>query len=69
MERVYQWAPLTMGWCVNCHRNDDYVTEFRKNWSAAQKKLKGQGERSLVDQMLSHPDPHNAEVSCSTCHY
>jgi len=20
MGRVKQWAPLTMGWCVNCHR-------------------------------------------------
>ncbi len=20
MGRVTQWAPLTMGWCVNCHR-------------------------------------------------
>lgn len=21
MSRVKQWAPLTMGWCVNCHRD------------------------------------------------
>lgn len=69
MDKVYQWAPLTMGWCVNCHRSDNYVTEFRKNWSKARKDLKGEGDRSLVDQMLGHPDPHNAEVSCSTCHY
>ena len=20
--RVYQWAPLTMGWCLDCHRGD-----------------------------------------------
>lgn len=20
MDRVYQWAPLTMGWCLECHR-------------------------------------------------
>jgi len=22
MGRVEQWAPLTMGWCVNCHRDN-----------------------------------------------
>ncbi len=29
MGRVEQWAPLTMGWCVNCHRAnapDDVLT-------------------------------------------
>lgn len=24
MERVKQYAPLTMGWCVNCHRQPQY---------------------------------------------
>ena len=24
MDRVYQYAPLTMGWCVNCHRQPQY---------------------------------------------
>lgn len=30
MEVVYQYAPLTMGWCMDCHRNDNYVggTEY-----------------------------------------
>lgn len=69
MDKVYQWAPLTMGWCVNCHRNDNYVTEFRKNWSKNRKDLMGAGEQGLVEKVLSHPDPHNADVGCSTCHY
>ncbi|TVR47683.1 MAG: hypothetical protein EA402_01060 [Planctomycetota bacterium] len=25
MEVVYQFADLTMGWCISCHRNDNYV--------------------------------------------
>jgi len=25
MEVVYQHAPLEMGWCIDCHRNDNYV--------------------------------------------
>jgi mono/diheme cytochrome c family protein len=23
MDKVYQWAPLSMGWCVNCHRETE----------------------------------------------
>lgn len=37
MDEVYQFAPLSMGWCVNCHRqtqvqfaNNDYYTIFEK---------------------------------------
>lgn len=69
MDRVYQYAPLTMGWCVNCHRNDNYVQKHRVEWSEKEKLLKGAGEPSIMDKLLSHPDPHNADVSCSTCHY
>lgn len=25
MEVVQQYAPLTMGWCIDCHRNNNYV--------------------------------------------
>ena len=25
MEVVYQYADLSMGWCIDCHRNDNYV--------------------------------------------
>lgn len=26
MARVYQWAPLTMGWCLDCHREPPPTT-------------------------------------------
>lgn len=33
MARVYQWAPLTMGWCLDCHRSEpretDVATDYR----------------------------------------
>lgn len=69
MDKVYQWAPLTMGWCVNCHRNDNYVQPHRVALSQEARAMKGLGEKSLVDKILTHKDPHNADVSCSTCHY
>ena len=37
MEEVYQFAPLSMGWCINCHRqtqvqfaNNDYYDIYTK---------------------------------------
>lgn len=68
MERVYQYQRLTMGWCVECHRNDDYLTESRKEFSRLKKEMQGTDELPLALQTLSHPDPHNADLSCSTCH-
>lgn len=29
MDKVYQFAPLSMGWCVNCHRETD--VQFTNN--------------------------------------
>lgn len=76
MDKVYQYAPLTMGWCVNCHRNDDYLKDGNKTEhdsrrvEFAKKKWELQGkEPNFVSKALGHPDPHNADVSCSTCHY
>lgn len=28
MDVVYQWAPLSMGWCVNCHRETEVRSEL-----------------------------------------
>jgi hypothetical protein len=37
MDEVYQFAPLSMGWCINCHRqtevkfaDNDYYKIFEK---------------------------------------
>lgn len=27
MDRVYQWAPFTMGWCLECHRQEPAETD------------------------------------------
>jgi len=69
MTTVYQFAPLTMGWCINCHRDNNYVQDHRKQWSEKRRHLRGLGEPAALDKILAHKDPHNAEVSCSTCHY
>jgi hypothetical protein len=53
MERVYQYAPLTMGWCMDCHRG---VTAPKRVLN-----------RTNINENL--PPGHVAPVNCSTCHY
>jgi len=81
MEKVYQWAGLNMGWCIDCHRNDNYLTPARKAWSQKEKELGGMagasaapryfGEDAVPEwfKQLAQKNPNNADVSCSTCHY
>lgn len=53
MSRVYQFAPLTMGWCLNCHRG--YTTP---------KHILAQ---TYPDQ--KDPHGQVASINCTTCHY
>ena len=65
MEVVKQFAPLSMGWCINCHRNtdvqfanNDYYSIFEKYHDEIKK-----GERSGV----TVKDIGGTE--CGKCHY
>ncbi len=35
MDRVYQWAPLTMGWCLDCHRQSPVGSDVATDYSLA----------------------------------
>ena len=63
MARVYQARPLTMAWCLTCHRDPaprvrprDQVTTmgFRPDEAAARARAKATGVKSLTH--------------CTTCH-
>jgi hypothetical protein len=75
MDQVYQFAPLNMSWCVNCHRNNDYIQPHRVEWSEKTRTMKGSQPPTLVERfmaetkVLAHPEIQNADLSCSTCHY
>ncbi|MCG3138019.1 MAG: hypothetical protein HJJLKODD_01875 [Phycisphaerae bacterium] len=65
MEVVYQDQPLSMGWCLDCHRAPekhlrplDRITDM--NWKASDPVVEG---RRLVEQMNIKPS-----TDCSTCH-
>jgi menaquinone reductase, multiheme cytochrome c subunit len=65
MEEVYQVAPLTMGWCLDCHRDPaphirplDEVTVM--GWNPDNRRA--EGEKRMKAYNINPP------LNCSTCH-
>lgn len=65
MDEVYQFAPLSMGWCINCHRqtevqfaNNNYYSIFEKYHEEIQS-----GERTGVTV------EDIGGLECQRCHY
>ena len=62
MEEVYQHSKLTMGWCINCHRETEidtdnpYYHDLHENWID-----KYHGEEITVDVIGGR--------ECAKCHY
>jgi hypothetical protein len=63
MARVMQTQPLTMGWCLDCHRDSGSSVAHRTapddTWAAS------------IDMMMDVPSRHRAITSlitCSACH-
>lgn len=62
MDVVYQYAPLTMGWCINCHRETDVNTKGNEYYD------------NLVElHSKKSKEPMKVEdiggLECSKCHY
>ena len=63
MEIMYQYSPLTMGWCINCHRETNVKVESNEYYSKIHEALsKKYGvEKLTVAQM--------GGLECGKCHY
>lgn len=63
MEEVYQYSPLTMKWCVNCHREHDVRTEGNGYYDKVVEvhDLLKQGKK-VTPAMLGG-------LECGKCHY
>jgi len=66
MERVYQAKPLSMGWCLECHRNPEkylrpveFVTTL--DWVPDDDQL-------VLGRRLREEYNINPKVDCNTCH-
>lgn len=62
MEEVYQYSPLTMKWCVDCHRNTEVNAdnEYYDQLIKAHEKLK-KGEKMTAAMI--------GGLECGKCHY
>ncbi len=62
MEVVYQYSPLTMGWCINCHRE----TQVNAEGNAYYDKLIELHKKNTKDPMTVEDI---GGLECSKCHY
>ena len=64
MEEIYQYSPLTMKWCINCHKEADISNKksdaYYANVIAAHEKIK-KGEK-ITPALLGG-------LECGKCHY
>lgn len=65
MEEVYQYAPLSMGWCINCHRNTE-VKFASNNYYSSFTKLREDFNNHKVSK-VTVTDIGGTE--CQRCHY
>nr|WP_321234407.1 cytochrome c3 family protein [uncultured Psychroserpens sp.] len=63
MEEVYQFAPLTMGWCINCHRETDVNVKDNAYYTKIHEELsKKYGVEKLTAAQMGG-------LECGKCHY
>ncbi|MDC6367254.1 MULTISPECIES: cytochrome c3 family protein [Flavobacteriaceae] len=63
MEIMYQYSPLTMGWCINCHRETNVKVEGNEYYEAIHAELsKKYGVEELTAAMMGG-------LECGKCHY
>ncbi|MBW8242086.1 c-type cytochrome [Muricauda oceani] len=63
MEIVEQHAPLTMGWCINCHRETNVKVQGNAYYEAIHEELsKKYGVEELTAAMMGG-------LECGKCHY
>ena len=68
MDVLEQFAPLTMGWCVNCHRDTKVSMEGNGYYDEIHSRL----PEELKEQMLKDGKLTVSElggIECSKCHY
>ena len=63
MEVLYQYSELTMGWCINCHRETEVQTADNDYYEEMHKKF-----------LENHPDQkftveEIGGLECGKCHY
>ena len=63
MEVMKQFAPLTMGWCINCHRETNVKVEGNKYYEKIHEEL---SKKYGVEQLTA---AQMGALECGKCHY
>lgn len=63
MEVMYQHAPLTMGWCINCHRETNVKVEDNAYYTKIHEEL---SKKYGVDKLTA---AQMGGLECGKCHY
>lgn len=63
MEIVYQYSPLTMGWCINCHRETDVKVKDNEYYTKIHEEL---SKKYGVDKLTV---AQQGGLECGKCHY
>jgi hypothetical protein len=67
MEKVYQVQPLTMGWCLDCHRAPEQHLRPRSEVTTMGYQPAG-GDQLELGRKLRTENQINPPTNCSTCH-
>jgi hypothetical protein len=65
MDVMYQYAPLSMGWCVNCHRQTEVQFQGNKYYET----YKGYHEALAKGQKSKVTVEDIGGLECQKCHY
>ena len=63
MEIMYQHAPLTMGWCINCHRETNVKTQDNGYYTKIHEEL---SKKYNVEEFTA---ADMGGIECGKCHY
>ena len=63
MHELYQYSPLTMGWCIDCHRETNVDLKGNEYYEKVHQQL---AEKYEVDQVTA---AQLGGLECGKCHY
>lgn len=63
MHDMYQFSPLTMGWCINCHRGTNVAMEGNEYYQKIHEQL---AKKRGVDKVTA---AEMGGIECGKCHY
>ena len=66
MDVLYQYSELTMGWCINCHRETNVKMKDNGYYDQLQKDLKEVYKEEGIEEFKVE---HIGGLECAKCHY